>query len=240
MDLEESLGVRSTFFFLNESSRWRLFNLESMMLFIGRYRIHDERIQDAIRVLDEKGWEIGMHGSYYSYQEKSLLEKEKQALEAILGKTVYGSRQHYLNLNIPETWQYQSQLGLAYDSTLGYTRRVGFKWNMTQPFYPRNPATGKAIPILQIPLGIMDVPLMKLPDPWEAALHLIDEANDKQAVLTLNWHQRVFNPWEFQAWQDIYIRIIQESLRREAWVVPLGRIANWWDGLQEGKAGIFE
>ncbi len=228
MDLEEDLGVRSTFFFLNEQGRANLLSPSSFILFWGRYDITAAPLQKIIRTLDAGKWEIGLHGSYFSYCEETLLAQEKAQLEAIVGKPVTGSRQHYLNLNIPETWQAQAKIGLTYDSTLGFSTKVGFRWQRPHPFYPKDPLTGHEIPILQIPLGIMDVPLMQSSDPWSVALSQIEFVERERGVLTLDWHQRVFNPWEYREWQAMYARIIRECQHRGAWITPLGEVARWW------------
>lgn len=234
MALEEGLEVRSTFFFLNESGRAKLLKPRSYMLFWGRYRIDDQRIQEVIRHLHAGGWEIGLHGSYHSYRDEALLRLEKEKLESIVGAPVRSTRQHYLNLEVPETWRIHASVGLLYDSTLGYANRIGLKWDTSHPFYPKDPLTGEQIPVLQIPLAIMDGPLMQTREPWSEALSLINRIEEVGGVLTLDWHQRVFNPWEFQAYQELYERIIRECQRRGAWVAPISTIAVWWEE-QKGR-----
>jgi len=228
ISLEKSLEVKSTFFFLNEKGHVQWYIPKSFILFSGRYNVNDNRIKKIINKLDAEGWEIGLHGSYFSYRDKNLLRYEKEQLESILKKQVIGSRQHYLNLNIPETWQIQAEIGLIYDSSLGFSKKTGIKWQATHPFYPRNPFTGEIIPILQIPMTIMDAPLMQSNDPWEVSLNLIEQFEQTHGVLTLNWHQRVFNTWEYKSWQNMYSKIIQECQQRGAWIAPLGKIADWW------------
>jgi hypothetical protein len=63
---------------------------------------------------------------------------------------------------------------------------------------------------------------------WRLALSMIDRAEQEQGVLAINWHQRVFNPWVYREWQEMYVRIVEECRRRGAWVGPLGKIADWW------------
>ncbi|MBN1994980.1 MAG: polysaccharide deacetylase family protein [Anaerolineae bacterium] len=228
MELEDNLGVRSTFFFMDERGKVRLSNPKSFILFWGRYTLDNPRLQQAIRELDRAGWEIGVHGSYHSYRDGALLEQEKKRLEAIVGHPIAGTRQHYLNLQIPETWYIHAQLGFAYDSTLGYANQVGLRWGTCWPFYPFDPLTGTKIPVLQIPFAIMDGPLMRCPNPWQEAIHLVDHVEAAKGVLTLDWHQRMFNKWEAEDYQGMYIRIIQECQQRGAWIVPLGSIRAWW------------
>jgi peptidoglycan/xylan/chitin deacetylase (PgdA/CDA1 family) len=228
MAVENDLGVRSTFFFMDERGRPRLTSLKSQILYRNRYTLDDSRIQKVIRDLDADGWEIGLHGSYESYLDAELLGKEKSKLESIVNHAVGGTRQHYLRLEIPKTWQIHAQLGFVYDSTLGYSTRVDFKSSTCFPFYPEEPSSGDLIPVLQIPLAIMDVPLMKCSDPWSEALRLIEHVQSAGGVLTLDWHQRTFNPWDMLHYQEMYIRIVRECQQRGAWVAPLGEIATWW------------
>ncbi|MFQ5349978.1 MAG: hypothetical protein ACE5EG_06015, partial [Thermoanaerobaculia bacterium] len=112
--LEERLGVRSTFFFLDETGRASLTSWRSNVLFRGRYRVADPGVGRAIRELDAGGWEIGLHGSYNSHLDADLLGSEKARLEQVLGRRVVGTRQHYLRLAVPETWRIQAGLGLQY------------------------------------------------------------------------------------------------------------------------------
>jgi peptidoglycan/xylan/chitin deacetylase (PgdA/CDA1 family) len=198
-----------------------------MVLFWGRYRVTDERIRQVIRELYKGGWEIGVHGSYHSYRDEALLGDEKAQLEAVIGEPVRGVRQHYLRLDIPETWQYQARVGFVYDSSFGFSDGVGFRLDRELPYYPTDPSTGAIIPILQIPLAVMDGPLMSLPDPWSAVVALIDRIEASGGVLTVNWHQRVFNPWEPEDCQGMYVRIVRECLQRGAWAAPLAEIAGW-------------
>lgn len=228
MQLETELGIRSTFFFLNESGQASLLNPRSFVLFWGRYKIDDPKIQSTIKELDAGGWEIGLHGSYFSYCHVELLKREKDKLEQILGHRVLGSRQHYLNLKIPETWHYHAQIGIQYDSTLGYSKRIGLRWGSCRPFYPYDPLTGKQIPVLQIPVGIMDGPLMQHPQPWSIAKEMIDRVEEVQGVLTLDWHQRVFNEWEYEHYRDMYVKIIEECQRRGARITTLGTVYETW------------
>jgi len=226
--LEDEIGVRSTFFFMEETGKARLTSLKSQILFRNRYRLDSPNIKKTIHDLNEGGWEVGLHGSYNSYLSKTLLSKEKTRLESILGHPVPGTRQHYLRLAIPDTWKIHAELGFTYDSTLGYSDRIGFRYDQLHPFFPADPISGRTIPVLQLPIGIMDVPLMKLSKPWESALAIIEQVEDCNGVLVLDWHQRVFNSWEYYDYQDIYVRIMRECQRREALVGTCSQIAQAW------------
>ncbi|MFB6088948.1 MAG: hypothetical protein ABEK36_04180, partial [Candidatus Aenigmatarchaeota archaeon] len=120
---------------------------------------NDIKIIKQIHKLNKGGWETGLHGSYYSYKDKEKLNQEKKDLEAVLADKVHGIRQHHLNLDIPETWQYQEKTGLEYDTSLGLKNSIGFRWGTCFPFHPLNPNTKQQLSILELPLIIMDTPL---------------------------------------------------------------------------------
>ena len=66
----------------------------------------------------------------------------------------------------------------------------------------------------------MDGALSKSPESYKINLkkcmNIIDEAERNNGILTLLWHQRVFNENEFPGWSRIYEEIIKECKRREA------------------------
>jgi peptidoglycan/xylan/chitin deacetylase (PgdA/CDA1 family) len=228
MELEESLGVRSTFFVLNETGKARLVSPRSWMLYTGRYKVRAPAIEEVLRQLHAGGWEIGLHGSYNSFEDEQLLRWEKEELEAATGVAVVGGRQHYLNLLVPETWEAHARIGLQYDSTLGYTRRIGLRWGTSRPFFPKHPRTGEEIPVLQIPMAIMDGPLMAMARPQGAVEALIEQVEQEHGVLTINFHSQYFNIYEHREWMDTYRELVVRCQARGAWVAPLRDIAAHW------------
>jgi len=216
MTLENKYGVRSTFFFLNETKKLELLNMKTYPIALGYYSINDPRVVGVLKELEQGGWEIGVHGSYDSYKNKELLAKEKRTLEKILGKKIIGIRQHYLNLEIPATWKLQKDVGFKYDASFGYRRDIGFRDGKLLPFKPFEEED-----FLVIPTTIMDSALFyKYSSPemaWRKILEIFKHAEKNRALITVLWHQRVFNEKEFPGWGKIYEKIIQEGLKRKAW-----------------------
>jgi peptidoglycan/xylan/chitin deacetylase (PgdA/CDA1 family) len=154
-----------------------------------------------IQYLDANGWEIGVHGSYLSYVNKRLLKKEKDLLEKILGHKVYGIRQHYLNMN-NKTWQIQKECGFNYDTSFGFTDEIGFKEEKYTPFKPMNDD------FIVFPQIIMDICFMSTRNKWDRLEEIINICKEKNSILVINWHQRVFNDKEFPGYKEAYINII--------------------------------
>lgn len=224
-ELEKSYGVRSTFFILDESIKFNPLKPKTFALAVGRYNMFEPKIQEAIRYLDGNGWEIGLHGSYLSYNNKELLLSEKKRIESIVGHAIIGTRQHHLNLD-KSTWKIQEEIGLKYDSTWGYNRDIGFKEDKIQPFYPNNSK------FVEFPMTVMDVSFMPMDENkrWNKFLKLLDVTEQHNAVMVINFHNRVYNEREYPGYKTSYCRMIEESLKRKA---EIGPMINFFNQLQQ-------
>ncbi len=77
----------------------------------------------------------GIHPSWQSGEEDSLLEKEINTLSDLTKKPVTSSRQHYLKMTIPETYPLLLKAGIKQDYTLGYGTSNGFRASYANPFF---------------------------------------------------------------------------------------------------------
>lgn len=219
MDLEDRYGARSTFFFLNESMQADICNPQSFILAKGRARLENPKIQSIIRKLDQNGWEIGLHGSYNSYLDKDLLFREKTILEQIVGHAVAGSRQHYWNNVIPETWKIHRAIGLKYDATLIVKHDVGFYKQVYFPFKPFNDD------FTVIPTVLMEYYLLDKARDLKSAQKIIDElmtfCQKKHAILSVLWHQHTLHAQEVPEYYKLYVYLLQATKERNgAFILP--------------------
>jgi hypothetical protein len=235
--LEESLGVRSAFYFLDEQHLLRdrpprdWIDPGNWKRYMGRYSLSDPAIVDLIEDLDRGEWEIGLHGSYESYRDPERLKAEKDRLESILGREVTGGRQHYLNLDAPDTWRYHRDAGLRYDASLGSSSTYGFQYgdSIHRPFGDE---------FVVFPLTIMEV---ALPDPgdhferaWRECRSVLEEAREREAVMTVLWHPRFFSERDFPGFRELYRRIVEHALDAGAWVGPPGDLYDELDHPEDG------
>lgn len=215
IEIENKYSVKSTFFFLHESLKFKILKKSTWKLALGRYSLNDKKIIYVIQYLNKYGWEVGLHGSYNSYKSIDLLKYEKQKLEEIIQQKIIGIRQHYLNLNIPETWQLQKEVGFKYDASYGKKRGVGFIDEHNNPFIEKNNN------MVVIPLTLMEANLMStVNNNIDLALKIIrdlyDEAQKNNSTLVFLWHQRYFNEKEFPGYLKLYEEIIKEGKSRNA------------------------
>ncbi len=213
MELEAKYNAKSTFFFLHETMSPNLKEINSLFKSRKRYSFFDKKIQAEIKKVDRSEWEVGLHGSYYSYANIDLLKMEKKLLENILGKNIIGSRQHYLNLKIPETWEFHNKLGFKYDSSFGAKNDVGFKDNIYYPFKPlENDFT-------VFPLSMMEGYLEKISKnnitlAKKIIDNLINTAIKKKTILSILWHNRSIDYLEFPNLYSLYVYILEQTRAR--------------------------
>jgi len=218
--LEAELGVRSAFYFLDEQRLFRdrpvrdWLDPANWRRYLGRYSLSDPAITRVVRDLDAGGWEVGLHGSYESYRDVGRLGAEKAHVERLVGHGVIGGRQHYLNLDVPETWRIHRRLGLHYDASLGSSETVGFEFGYL-PFRPFDDE------FVVFPLSIMDNALPDSFEPaWRVCEETLAEAAEHGAVMTVLWHPRVFAEREFPGYRRLYRRLVERAQALGAWVGP--------------------
>ena len=218
MGIEEDFDVRSAFYFLSEpglgahapSKRLRpRYWLEHL----GRYDVEAPRMANVVNALDEGGWEVGLHGSYDTADDRERLRVEKERIEGVVGHPVRGGRQHFLRRG-PDTWAHYRALGLEYDSSVGSSTTYGFDhgYDLHHPFDDE---------FAVFPLTVMEVALVEgtadFDAAWRECERLLEEAAANDAVMTVLWHPRYVGP-DFPGYRELYERLIERALEMDAWV----------------------
>ncbi len=145
LDSIEDGGFRSTLFAVADRGHRRDPN----------YKI--QHLAPQLREAVDRGFSVGIHGSYTSVVEKESLAGEIHALEKAAGRRPQGSRQHWLRFDSHEKLQrVLDDSGLAYDSSLGFSEVCGFRNGASFAFPPYDFGHEKPCSYLEIPLVIMD------------------------------------------------------------------------------------
>ncbi len=182
----------------------------------GRYEVETPEMLDLLDRLHAGGWEVGLHGSYDSYDDPDRLRMEKVTLESALGDEVVGGRQHHLNRG-PATWSHHRDIGLRYDASPGSSETTGFDHG----YLPVRPFGDEFV---VFPLTVMEA---ALPDPgdefaaaWAECESLLTEAAANGAVMSALWHPRLFTERDFPGYRRLYRRLVERALEMGAWVGP--------------------
>jgi hypothetical protein len=168
-------------------------------------------IQKVIRWLQQNGVENGVHPGYDTFLSPDRLQQELYVLRQALGEPSLGGRQHYLRWS-PRTWKHWEECGLAYDSTVGYPERVGFRAGTCFPYRPWLLWLNREANLIEIPLIVMECVLaykmgLNPQQSREVVRDSIARCRLVGGVFTLLWHNgSLIEP----IYGDTYERILDD------------------------------
>ena len=157
---------------------------------------------------------IGLHPSVKSNGSVATLKEEKEKLEKLMSTEITQSRQHFLKLHFPDTYQQLINHKIKTDHSMAYHDTIGFRAGTSNPFYWFDLSKNEATDLLIQPLLVMDVTLKKYlnlePDEAiEKTKSLIDHCKELGAPFSLLWHNSSFYEQEgWTGWKEVYLAIV--------------------------------
>jgi hypothetical protein len=127
----------------------------------GNYDLEGRGVADLFRKFSSAGIELAVHGSYTSSENERGLASEFASLKQ-LGFAPVGNRQHWLRFTLDRLIPALEGAGVAYDSSLGWSDRIGFRAGASFAFPPYNFDEERPANFLEIPLAVMDQSLRNL------------------------------------------------------------------------------
>jgi hypothetical protein len=121
------------------------------------YDLRGKTFKKALRIAKERNYHIGIHPSYESWDDIELIRQEKGKLENEVDEEIVRSRQHFLNFDINKTPELLQSLGIREDSSIGYTRHVGYRCGTGFSYKLYDFKNEKAFDVVEKPLVFMDV-----------------------------------------------------------------------------------
>lgn len=165
-----------------------------------------------------KIYEIGLHPSWQSHEAMDTLKKEKSVLESISAVSVQKSRQHYIRMKLPETYERLVLAGINEDYSMGYGSVNGFRASTSKPFNWYNLSKEKIEPLLIHPFCFMDANSY-----YEQKQSIQESENElgyylkicKQVggnLITVFHNSFLGNAGEFKGWKECYEAFIQRAV----------------------------
>ncbi len=188
--------------------------------------------QKILKLLAENGQELGLHYGFETRGDAVALTTELAEFTKLTGQASLGGRAHYLHLSNAADLATVAEVGLRYDSTLGFPDEPGFRLASGGPL--RLPKTG----LWELPLVVMDGTLFGSDDEavdveavWERTKAYLDAARQAGSAITLLWHQRVFGA-AYPGWGEVYRLALDYAREGGAWLGPAGELIDYAEGLE--------
>jgi hypothetical protein len=161
--------------------------------------------------------DIGIHPSYASNRKNSLLDKEKARLDAINGQPVTKSRQHFLKMRMPTTYQNLIKIGILEDYSMGYAASIGFRAGTCHPFNFYDITRDKETELRIVPFQAMDATFKTYiktspEESLQKMLELKEKIKKHGGTLCIVWHNETFAPTkEGLEWRKVFEKMLQEN-----------------------------
>ncbi|MES1214580.1 MAG: polysaccharide deacetylase family protein [Bacteroidota bacterium] len=200
------------------------FNLKPNYFFIvaGKTSKYDKNIlpdkeamQELIRQHKNK-YPVGIHPSWQSGDDISLIRKEKESLEKIAGNTIVSSRQHYIRFTLPHTFRYLIDAGIEFDFSMGYGSINGFRASVASSFFWYDLEKESATKLLLYPFCYMDAnsffeQKLTAQQAYEETKQYYETVKAVNGTMISIWHNNFFGSSEiYKGWKEAYEKFISE------------------------------
>ena len=203
MDLSESIGQKSHFFFM----------AGGLTSFDNRYDIEEKYSRELMTHIDRRGHIIGIHPSYDAYNNPVQFKREVDLLRKLSPQKLYCGRQHYLRFEVPTTWQLWEDNGLEWEATLSYADKEGFRCGVCYPFPVFNVEKRKSLELVERPLVVMDGSYMHYQkaspeDMIREISQLVAKIKKYNGEFVFLWHNSAFNNLIYKEYAQVYEQVI--------------------------------
>lgn len=207
VEAERLHGYRSAFYFL----------VGKRGLYGPRYGV--SAVREAMRVIPE-GWVAGIHHSYYSYLADDAFARDIAELERLIGHPPVSGRAHYLRHDPTHSPEFLARFGLAVDESLGYPDAVGYRAGIAGPYEIPDVRLPDGSPMIEMPLVVMDGPLLGYDDPLATFERLLRHLTHVGGALSLLTHPGTMdNPQRPRA-RGLYAAMLETAAGMGAMGVP--------------------
>lgn len=158
---------------------------------------------------------MGLHASYASHDDPSLVNLEKERLEAILHRRTVRNRFHFLRLSLPKSYNTLIDYGILHDYTMGYADEPGFRAGTCTPYPFFDLESDCEAPLTIHPFVAMDSTFyyykkFSAKQAEIAYKQLIDECSLVGGRLSLLWHnQSLCEDYAWEGWREVFENVLE-------------------------------
>ncbi len=161
---------------------------------------------------------IGLHPSWQTGDEPSLLRSEKESLEKIISHSVLQSRQHFIRFQLPSTYRQLIKSGITDDYSMGYGSINGFRASTARSFYWFDLEKNHCTPLRVHPFCYMEATsffetqssIELAENEWRSFEQAVRSVNGRMITI---WHNTTLGTQKrFQGWRDRYAYWLREII----------------------------
>ncbi len=175
----------------------------------------NEAMQGLIKLHAEK-YTLGIHPSWKSFEEETLLKEEKLCLENIANTSISKSRQHYIKMQLPHTYRKLIAQKIGDDYSMGYASINGFRASVASSFLWFDLNANQITSLRIHPFCFMDAnshyeQKQSLQQTKEELKYYLKTCINLNATLITIFHNSFLGSGkEFDGWSDLYREFITQ------------------------------
>ena len=192
----------------------------------GEYDINDKNIslrntdfQNLIKRLGDYA-KVGIHPSYNSYLNKAKVKHEIDNLSKVLNREITASRQHFLRLSMPLSYQILVDLDITDDYSMGYATQPGFRAGIADTYLFFDLEHDNVTNLSIHPFAVMDGTLrdyleLNTEEAYQKTTEIMQNVKDVNGTFILLWHNETLSGekrWE--GWITLYRKILDYALNK--------------------------
>ncbi len=191
-------------------------------ILVGKYARYDKNVsiqqfemQNLIHRIGDR-FRVGIHPSYHSGTSFDRVKSEISDLSRVLNRSVLHSRQHFLRIFFPTTYNNLALLGVKEDYSMGYSECLGFRAGTCTPFKFYNVKEDKVLDIRIYPFQAMDFTLrekLKLSpeEAVDAVMKLAEKVKKVNGNFVMVWHNEYMSGTSpFKGWEAHMPKVLEK------------------------------
>lgn len=187
----------------------------------GEYDTNDKNIsirkaafRSLIKTLGDHA-DVGIHPSFSSYLDIDKLRKEINSLSEVLHRPLTKSRQHFLRMNLPRSYQKLIELDISDDYTMGFASQAGFRAGIADTFRFYDLENDMVTNLRVHPFALMDGTMrdylnLDLEASYALTTQLIDEVKAVGGTfIYLTHNETLGGEQRWEGWPEMYRRMLE-------------------------------
>lgn len=153
--------------------------------------------------------QIGIHPSYDSFGNHSQVKKEILRLEHVIDSKITASRQHFLRMSLPETYEVLLKSGISDDYTMCFADHFGFRCGTARSIPWFDLKKNEISPLIVHPFVYMDGTLneylnLSIEESKEVISNLYREVSSYGGVFRFIWHNETIGDYgKWKGWSEV-------------------------------------
>lgn len=159
--------------------------------------------------------EVGIHPSFSSYLDTERIQMEIDRLSNVLNREITKSRQHFLRMTMPRSYQQLIELDITDDYTMGFPSQAGFRAGIADTFRFFDLENDVITNLNVHPFAIMDGTArdylnLDIEATYSLVTSLIDEVRAVGGSFVLLCHNETLSGQKrWVGWPQLYKRIVE-------------------------------